>query len=128
MLKLEYDYNNDVYYEFIRQLRNDPEIQQGFIQQVNINVEQQKEYMKKYGKYYYVCLYNNIPCGYIGVIDNDIRFAVHQSYQGKGIGTFMLTEIKKIFPNAYGKIKVFNKPSIKAFEKSGFELKYFIYE
>ena len=40
----------------------------------------------------------------------------------------MLTEIIKIFPNAYGKVKINNEASRKLFLKAGFNEKFIIYE
>lgn len=76
---------------------------------------------------YFICLDNNKPTGYIGVVKNDIRLAVHPDFQGKGIGMFMLEEIMKIFPESEAKIKINNLKSIKLFEKAGFNLRYYIY-
>ena len=45
------------YWEFIRTLRSDDRVQEGFIQRVNITKDQQIEYMKKYNDNYYICLY-----------------------------------------------------------------------
>ena len=36
------------YWNFVRTLRNDPRVQDGFIEKVNISLDQQKGYMKKY--------------------------------------------------------------------------------
>ncbi len=36
------------YWEFIRTLRNDERVLEGFIQNTNINEEMQSQYMKKY--------------------------------------------------------------------------------
>jgi RimJ/RimL family protein N-acetyltransferase len=119
--------NDEKYYDFIRELRN-ANHNDGFVEDVNITTEQQKEYMKKHKDNYYVCLYNNDPVGFVGSIDGDIRVAVNPSYFGKGIGQFMIQELMKIFPESYAKIKVDNKTSKKLFEKCGFKEKYIIME
>jgi len=112
--------NEEKYYEFIRLMRIHPENQKGFLEKVNITKEQQNDYMSKYGKYYYVCLENEIPLGYVGVVDNDIRICTDPSFQKKGIGLFMLNEIIKLYPKANAKILKNNIGSLKLFEKCGF--------
>ena len=73
--------NEEKYFEFIRNLRNNKENQKGFLEQVSITKEQQKNYMSKYGDDYYICLKENIPVGYIGVVDNDIRVCTDTKYK-----------------------------------------------
>ena len=116
------------YWEFIRILRSDNRVQEGFIQRVSITKDQQIEYMKKYNNKYYICLYNEEPCGFIGEIAGDIRICTHPTYQKKGIGTFMIQEFNNIKNNIYAKIKIDNIASIKAFEKAGYVKKYYILE
>ena len=84
--------------------------------------------MKKHTQYYRIAILNNKPCGYIGVINDDIRVCTHPDYQGKGIGAFMIKELTKIKSNIYAKIKIDNVASVKAFEKAGYEKKYFVLE
>lgn len=116
------------YWEYIRILRSNNAVQAGFIQQVNITIDQQINYMEKYNDNYYVCLYNGEPCGFIGEIDGDIRICTHPTYHSKGIGTFMIREFSNIKNDIYAKIKIDNIASIKAFEKAGYEKKYYILE
>ena len=68
--------------------------------------------MSQYNDYFYICLYKGKPAGYIGVIDDDIRVATHPDYQGKGVGSFMVKEIKKIQPLSVAKVKIDNKASL----------------
>ena len=116
------------YWDFVRVLRNDPEVQDGFIEKANISPQQQKEYMKKYSHGYKIAIHKNKPVGFIGVVDDDIRVCTSPDSQGKGVGKFMINEIIKIFPNAKAKIKIDNKASLKAFESCGFKKKYYILE
>jgi len=120
--------NEKKYWDFIRTLRNNERVQVGFIEKVNIIPEQQADYMNIYKDNYYVCLLNGKPVGYIGVIDGDIRVATHPNFQGQGIGVFMIRQLHNIHPKAYAKIKIDNIPSLKAFEKAGFKIKYYILE
>ena len=120
--------NNYTYWEFIRNLRNLEGVREGFIQQEIITQEQQQAYMSQYNDYFYICLYKGEPAGYIGVIDDDIRVATHPDYQGKGIGSFMVKEIKKIQPSSVAKVKVDNKASLGLFKKCGFKIKFYLLE
>lgn len=107
------------YYEFVRLLRTDPRTCNGFIEQVSISLEQQKSYMSKYCNNYYICLYKDLPVGYFGIIDNDIRYCVVPYYNNLGIGTYILQYIKSNFPKAVGRIKKSNLSSIRVFDKVG---------
>lgn len=115
------------YWEFIRLLRNDDRVQDGFIQKSNITKEQQERYMQKHSQFYRVCLINSEPAGYIGVIEDDIRVCTHPDYQHKGVGKFMLSEIIKEFPTAYGKVKIDNEASKRLFKSLGFKESFIIY-
>ena len=116
------------YWEFIRILRNDKRVLDGFIESTYITKEMQLSYMKKYSQFYRVALINNQPCGYIGVINDDIRICTHPNFQGKGVGKLMLREILKIFTNAFGKVKIENEASRKLFTSVGFKEKFIIYK
>ena len=120
--------NNEQYWEFIRNVRNHPDVKIGFVFQNHITKQQQKEYMSKYGKCFYICLIDQEPAGYVGVIDNDIRVATHPDFQGKGVGRFMINKLMEIHPKAFAKVKIENEASLKLFEKCGFKKKFYILE
>ena len=84
--------------------------------------------MLKYSPCYNIALLGDKPCGYIGAIDGDIRVCTHPDYQGKGIGAFMIKELTNVKPDIYARIKIDNIASVKAFEKAGYEKKYFVLE
>ena len=86
--------NGPKFWEFIRNLRNLEGVKQGFIQQKEISTIEQAEYMLKYNNEYWVCLVDSKPAGYVGVVDNDIRVATHPDYQGQGVGSFMINQIR----------------------------------
>lgn len=113
--------NSPKYWEFIRNLRNNPDVKRGFIEQGNISEDEQVEYMSTYNNNYYICLRGKEPVGYIGQINMDIRLAVSPEYQGRGVGKFMLTEFMKAHPGAYGKVLLDNEPSRRLFESCGFK-------
>jgi ribosomal protein S18 acetylase RimI-like enzyme len=116
------------YWEFVRKLRINDKVIDGFIKTDYISKEEQKVYMGKYSDNYRIALVDKKPAGFIGVIDNDIRVCTHPDYQGKGVGKFMVNECMKIWTNSFAKIKVDNELSIKLFESCGFKKKYIIME
>ena len=120
--------NKKKYWEFIRALRSNKSVENGFIDKAQISKKEQEIYMNKYNDNYYVCLNEQIPCGYIGEINGDIRLCTSPEFHGQGVGTFMIKEFTKIKKNIFAKIKVENISSIKAFEKAGYEKKYFLLE
>jgi RimJ/RimL family protein N-acetyltransferase len=120
--------NNYAFWEFIRCLRNMEAVRQGFIEQKEIYPEQHERFMKSYSDCFYICLVDKEPAGYVGVIDDDIRVAVHPDFQGKGVGTFMVNGLMEMHETAYAKIKLENTASIKLFEKCNFTKRYYILE
>lgn len=117
---------SEKYFDFVRELRTCDENINGFIEQVQITSEQQNDYMLKHGHNYYICLYNNEPVGFVGVIDNDIRVATEPKFKKLGVGKFMINEIIKIYPNAKAKIKVDNLASLNLFKTCGFQIEFLI--
>ena len=120
--------NEPKYYEFIRELRNDKEVKKGFIQQKHIDFITHNDHMRKFAKNYWGCWVEEEPAGYVGQIDDDIRVATHPDHQGKGVGTFMISELINKFPDSVAKVKIENKASLRLFEKCGFKKKYYILE
>lgn len=115
------------YWDFIRTLRMNESVVNGFITNIFISVEDQKKYMLKYNNNYYIAILDEQPVGFVGVIDDDIRICTHPDFQKNGIGKFMLSSISKLIPTAFGKIKINNESSKKLFESCGFTPKYLIY-
>ena len=126
MTTLELIKNSPRHWDFIRKLRNSAK--KGFVQQEHITEIQQAEHMLKYNNNYWVCLADEKPVGYVGVIDDDIRVATHPAFQGQGVGSFMINEIVKLFPDAVAKVKLDNEASLKLFEKCGFEKRFYLLE
>ena len=107
------------YIKFIRDLRTDNRALPGFLDQVtSISDSDQYSYMQYNKNNYFVACFYNLPVGFGGVIENDIRYAVIPYFQNMGFGTEILNYIKQRNPNAKGKIKNTNLSSIKAFEKT----------
>ena len=120
--------NSRDYWDFILELRNDPIVKKGFIQQEQISRKNHSVYMQSFGDSFYICLDKDKPIGYIGVINKDIRVATHPDYQGNGVASFMVREVMKIHPDAFAKVKIENEASLRLFESCGFKKKYFILE
>ena len=116
------------YWNFVRLLRMDHRVTDGFVEKMEISVEQQTFYMTKNSECYRIALLNNEPIGYFGVIEDDIRICVHPDYQGQGIGKFLVKHCFEIWPTAHAKIKVSNKSSQKFFESCGYELEFLLYK
>lgn len=110
------------YWEFVRLLRTNPENQEGFFTYAEITSEQQKSYMSINSKLYKICLADNLPAGYVGLINgNEITYCVDPKFQGKGIGTFMVKEFSNTFGSIGAYVKLENIASQKVFEKLGWE-------
>jgi len=120
--------NSPKHWELIRNLRNMTGVRPGFIEQNLIDEIQHATYMLKYNNNFWICVDNDEPMGYIGVIDNDIRVATHPNFQGQGIGSFMINEIMKLHPDAFAKVKLDNEASLRLFEKCGFKKRYYLME
>jgi RimJ/RimL family protein N-acetyltransferase len=114
------------YWEFVRLLRTHPNNQQFFLTQIEITPSQQIEFMKDNSYRYKICLLNDIPVGYIGIIkENEITYCVHPEHQGKGIGTFMVSEFIKMHNTLTAFVLPENIGSSKVFEKLGFQKQFF---
>ena len=120
--------NEKKYWEYIRVLRNEEGVKEGFVQQKHISKFEHFKFMLKYGKFYYICLEADSPVGFVGQINGDIRVAVEPGHQGKGIGKFMINELMKKHPQSYAKVKLTNQESLGLFKNCGFKEKYYILE
>lgn len=119
------------YWEFVRILRMDTKVIDGFLQTQPITKEQQIKYMKDNSLHYRIALLDGKPAGYVGVIEDDIRVCTHPDFFGMGVGKFMITSAMAIWPTAYAKVKHSNIASNKLFLSCGFEVsgrdEHFIY-
>jgi GNAT superfamily N-acetyltransferase len=120
--------NDPKYYEFIRILRNDDRVQDGFLDNCQITKEQQISYMKKYKDNYIIALLDGEAVGYAGSIDRDIRVCVKPEAQNKGVGVELIKSLIKKFPDSYAKIKINNEASKSLFSKCGFKTVFVIME
>lgn len=77
--------------------------------------------MKNHNKDYKVCILNNIPVGFIGEVDFDLRLAVHERYQNKGVAKYMLKNFKTK-KHTIGKVKKDNIHSKSLFISCGWKL------
>lgn len=119
---------DEKFWEFVRILRTDSRNLNGFIQSNPITPEQQQEYMKRFHTNYKICLLDNVPVGFIGAINGDIRVCTDHNYKTLGIGSFMVQEFTKTTPNIFAKVKVDNLSSLKLFESCNYKIRYYILE
>lgn len=112
------------YWEFVRFLRTNDENQTGFFTKAHITPENQIEFMNKWKDNYKICLLDDIPVGYIGIINgNEVTYCTDPNYKNKGIGTFMVKEFLKFFPDLIATVKPENLASQRVFEKLGWDKK-----
>lgn len=126
MDKITLDSCKEEYWEFVRVLRNDRRVLDGFIESTYITEQMQVKYMENHSQYYRIALVGNKPAGYVGVIKDDIRVCTHPDFQGKGVGKFMINKCMEIWQSAFAKVKIDNEASLKLFESCGFSKKYII--
>lgn len=135
-MKLEkVSHEND--WEIIRAIRNHPENCQYFGNQ-SVNFNEHRMHMIEKQDYYRMCVVEQegkyvdgvlkLCVGFVGVVDNDIRLAILPEFKNMGIGTFMVKEMLKLYPNLCAKVKIENENSLKLFEKLGFKKKYYVLE
>ena len=120
--------NDYTFWEFIRNLRNAPGTKESFIEQEHIEQTTHERFMKKHSDCYFICLSDETPVGFIGVIEGDIRVAVSPEFQGVKIGSYMVSEMAKHHPTAAAKVKIANEASLRLFESCGYKRKYYILE
>ena len=111
---------DEKYLEFVRVIRIDQNNISGFVQNMHINKNNQKKYMKINSNNYRIALIDDNPVGYVGVINDDIRICTHPKYKGIGVGEFMLKKCIKIWKNSTAKVKKDNIISSNLFLKCGF--------
>jgi len=118
------------YWEFVRIIRTHPDNQKSFFTQTQITPTQQIEFMKKNSSKYKICLLEDTPVGYIGLTKiNEITYCVDPNHQGKGIGSFMVSEFTKQYDELTAYVLPENKASNRVFEKLGFTKQiYYIYK
>ena len=109
------------YWEFVRKLRMDGRVIDGFLETTPITKEQQVGYMTNNYQHYRIALVNGQPAGYVGVLNDDIRVCTHPDFWGMGVGKFMIKSAMAIWPTAYAKVKHGNTASDKLFVACGFE-------
>jgi hypothetical protein len=110
------------YWEFVRELRMDERVIDGFLKTTPITKEQQSNYMSSNSQHYRIALVNRKPAGYVGVLNDDIRVCTHPDFQGLGVAKFMINECMNIWPTAYAKVKHGTEASSKLFLSCGFEM------
>jgi RimJ/RimL family protein N-acetyltransferase len=113
--------NSPEHFEFIRQLRNDARVQDGFLEQVEIARDQQARYMAHHADRFLVALHDGRPASYVGSIDGDIRVCTDPDFWGCGVGKALIEALMDRFPESHARVKPKNTASIALFEASGFQ-------
>jgi GNAT superfamily N-acetyltransferase len=126
--KLKVVKNNHSYWEFIRNLRNHKDIKQGFVAQEHITKEVHMEYMTRYGNQYLICLCDNIPAGFAGSVEGDIRVATHPDFLRLGVARHLISAVQEKYPASMAKVKIENQASLELFKSCGFRVKYYLLE
>jgi ribosomal protein S18 acetylase RimI-like enzyme len=114
------------HWDFVLFLRN--MFKGGFIDQADISHEDHLEFMIENANRYMICTHEDIPVGFVGQVDGDIRVATHPEYQGMGVGKFMINEFMEKNPKCSATVKVENEASLALFESCGFKRKYIVLE
>ena len=117
---------NPEYWEIVYSLRIN--FKESFLTQKYFSLSEHEEFMSKNSQNYYICLLDKKPIGFIGTVSGDVRIAVCELYQKKGVGKFMLEKFLEKHPKGYARIKIDNEKSIKLFESCGFKKKHYILE
>ena len=124
-------------WDFILELRNNPDFKTFFYDQHKITKREHYAYLKlqKNNKNFFnwIILLDNIKIGYVRILNNDVSIMVDPQYHGKNIGTKALKllegEAKKLkIKKLIGRVMLYNKKSAKIFEKNGYKLLMYWYE
>ena len=114
--------NNSLeYWENIRNLRNNPKVKSGFIQQAEIRKAEHINYMYENGSNFIVAIneYGEF-LGYAGVLEDDIRVCVEPKWQKQGVGRKLIESLIERWPDAIAKVKITNTASFNLFKSMGF--------
>tara|TARA_R110002020_G_scaffold20838_4_gene70681 strand:+ start:1981 stop:2364 length:384 start_codon:yes stop_codon:yes gene_type:complete len=114
------------HWDAILEIRN--ENRGGFGDSSTIRSGTHCKYMFENFSNYLLCVERDEVLGFIGHVNNDIRLATKKVHQNKGIGKFMVESFMEKYPEAFAKVKLDNKGSLKLFESCGFKKKYHILE
>lgn len=125
--ELEVVDNQRCFWDFIRRLRSDPRVQDGFRNNVQITEAEQEAYMEARADCYIIAVENGKPVGFAGVVDNDIRVCVDPAQQGRGVAKSLLREIISRHPGAEAVVKVENTASRRLFDGLGYQPRYVVY-
>lgn len=116
---------NPEYWSFVKELREEESI--GFISQKKITDSDHYSFMVQNHTNYRICLIDDKPVGFVGVVGEDVRVAVHKDHKKQGIGKFMINEMYKYYKFS-AKVKIDNEASLALFKSCGFVEKYITLE
>jgi len=114
------------HWDAILEIRN--ENREGFGNSDIIPPEDHFQYMTQHFKNYLICTHLRKVIGFIGHVENDIRLGTRKEYQRRGVAKLMVESFMEKYPEAFAKVKLENKASLKLFERCSFKKKYYILE
>ena len=76
---------------------------------------------------FFIALVEDVPAGFVGCIDGDIRICTHPDFQRRGVGVYIIREIMKRFPTAAAKVKIENDASQRMMEAGGLIPRFIVY-
>ena len=110
------------YWEFVCLLRTDKRIIKNFIDQSTISEMQQVTFMNSNSEFFKICIIDDSPVGYIGLIGerkNEITLCVIPEKSNLGIESYMLSRFKKLNKKTLiAKVQKENISSSKVFLKN----------
>ena len=124
-------------WDFILNLRNDFYVNSFYEQKKPIEKKEHYEYMNKQATnpnfHQWIAVNDNLPIGYIRILDCDINIMVDKKFQNKGVGTMMLELVEEKAKNLglrklQARVLIENKNSLKLFEKNNFKTKINLFE
>ena len=124
-------------WDYILNLRNDPEFRQCFSEQHEITKYEHYAYLDQQNSnpnfHNWIIYSDNQNVGYIRILDSDISIIIDKKFHNAGIGTQTLQlleiEAKKIgIKKLIARIIISNEQSKKIFEKNNYKLKMYWFE
>lgn len=120
--------NTPEYWQFIREVRFHPDNLYGYVYNNPISEDQQNRYMEKHHQEYLICCDGDVPVGFIGVVDDDLRLGVYPTHKRLGVGTFMVKQILEKMSDFKIRVKITNEISLSFFKSLGYTPEFYILE
>lgn len=124
-------------WDYIFELRNNPNFKNFFYDQHKITKTEHYKYLQqqKNNKNFFnwIISLDNTKVGYVRILNNDVSIIVDPQFHDEGIGTKTLKLLEKEakkekIEKLIGRIMVHNKKSARIFENNGYKLLMYWYE